>query len=420
MDPDNSNLQNAEPPDAANNEVSSNRGLIRAAFVNICAMYKQSFALAEEILEDDDDDEDEELVAVFMMSQQTETPNRTPNYVENIVQKYSEKEFQSHFRLQWATYEVMETLLGPELISGTPSEVPVRKKLLAVLWLLATPDSFRSVGERFDLSKSDLSNFFAAIVKLLNKHASKIIKWPRSEQKETIKQKFATFSGMRGCIGAIDGTFIEIKAPKEHAHVFICRKCFYCIQLQAVATPDLQFLDVFTGYPGSVGDRRVFVNSPLYKNVIERQADYFQQSEYILGDKAYPVLPWCVPPYINRRDMNEMRTNFNTKHAKTRQVVERAFALLFGRFRRLKYLDMNRQKLIPATILASCILHNLCIINDHDLHFIEEAIQEGQDFLRVQARRGISGTSEEENPYSSSGFGNDGHNFRDQLALSLM
>lgn len=44
-----------------------------------------------------------------------------------------------------------------------------------------------------------------------------------------------------------------------------------------------------------------------------------------------------------------------------RQVIERAFALLKGRFRRLKYLHMSCADLIPFVILSCCVLHNICL-----------------------------------------------------------
>lgn len=64
--------------------------------------------------------------------------------------------------------------------------------------------------------------------------------------------------------------------------------------------------------------------------------------------------------------------------SKTRQTIERAFALLKGRFRRLKFLDMTKTDCIPSFILACCVLHNICLRNlgEED---IEEYIQEGYD-----------------------------------------
>ena len=48
-------------------------------------------------------------------------------------------------------------------------------------------------------------------------------------------------------------------------------------------------------------------------------------------------------------------------------AIERAFDLLKGCFRRLKYVDIDRLKDLPHIILASCILHNVCIMSDKDI-----------------------------------------------------
>jgi len=63
--------------------------------------------------------------------------------------------------------------------------------------------------------------------------------------------------------------------------------------------------------------------------------------------------------------------------SKTRQTIERAFALLFGRFRRLKYLDINKVDLIPATVIACCVLYNVCIDSGDD--FLNEYVNEGMN-----------------------------------------
>lgn len=52
---------------------------------------------------------------------------------------------------------------------------------------------------------------------------------------------------------------------------------------------------------------------------------------------------------------------YNQVHSKARSVIERAFALLKGRFRRLKYMEVIRHDLAPYYILAACVLHNICL-----------------------------------------------------------
>ncbi|KAJ8910656.1 hypothetical protein NQ315_016034 [Exocentrus adspersus] len=148
-------------------------------------------------------------------------------------------------------------------------------------------------------------------------------------------------------------------------------------------------MDVFVGYPSSVSDRRIFVNSDLYRNVTTNVAEYFDENQFILGDKAYPNLKWILSPYIDRGHLQERHKNFNKCHASTRSVVERSFALLFGRFRRLKYLDMCRMDLIPKTVLAACVLHNICLMfaDQQEQYYV----QEGREFLdQRQARDNVN------------------------------
>lgn len=77
--------------------------------------------------------------------------------------------------------------------------------------------------------------------------------------------------------------------------------------MQAVCDAELRFLDCFTGFAGSVGDRRVFRNSDLWKEVNANRASYFKDQDYIIGDKAYPCLSRLIPPFINLGQLTQVR-----------------------------------------------------------------------------------------------------------------
>lgn len=237
----------------------------------------------------------------------------------------------------------------------------------------------RSVADRFDISKGTLFLFFSKFVVELSGMADRFIKWPTNIEMVTIKRQYYRIAGLDDwIIGAVDGTYVVIPAPKEDAHVFRTRKCNFAITLQAICIPTLHFIDCFVGFPGSVGDRRIFEYSPIYKNIIRARPRYFPSREYIIGDKAYPILEWCQAPYIRRRILNAAEELYNTILSSTRQVIERAFGLLFGRFRRLKFLDMHRHDLMMETVQACCVLHNICL---SELDY-EEFINEGLPHVR--------------------------------------
>lgn len=81
----------------------------------------------------------------------------------------------------------------------------------------------------------------------------------------------------------------------------------YAIILQAVCDARMKFTDCFAGFAGSVGDLRVFRNSDLWREIQTNKQAYFPNDEYIIGDKAYPVLTWCVSPYIDRGQLTAVR-----------------------------------------------------------------------------------------------------------------
>lgn len=229
------------------------------------------------------------------------------------------------------------------------------------------------------MAKSSLSTAFFRIVKVINSIAKYFIKWPTYDEIENISENFYNIAGVDNVIGAIDGTFVPIKAPKLDPEAYVTRKCNYAITLQATSVASLRFIDCFIGYPGSVSDTRIFRNSDLYINSNANRGLYFPNNTFIIGDKAYPLLDWCIPPYLERGNMNAAKRNFNLKISQTRQIIERSFALLFGRFRRLKFLDMNRVDYIPATVLACCVLHNLCLDNT-DI-YIDQYIEDGFQYV---------------------------------------
>ncbi|KAI4454177.1 hypothetical protein MML48_10g00015058 [Holotrichia oblita] len=308
--------------------------------------------------------------------------SRMKNYIEHVIPKYSEHDFQSHFRLTRPTYEFLLRLVVPLLAKecnlGRP-HINYEKQLLATLWLLATPDSYRSIGERFDMAKSSLNVSVVRVTHVLNKIAPQFINWPGEIERNIHSEKVYRSYKIQGVIGFVDGTFIPIKAPNTNPHSYLTRKCNHAITLQAMCNTNLQFIDTFVGYPGSVSDARVFRNSHIFQKVSEHGEQYFSARQFILGDKAYPLLSWCITPYIDRGNLQPKHIHFNKQHSKMRSSIERAFALLFGRFRRLKYIDMNRVDLIPDTVLAACVLHNLCL-KDKDGE-IENYIVEGRQFI---------------------------------------
>lgn len=81
--------------------------------------------------------------------------------------------------------------------------------------------------------------------------------------------------------------------------------------------------------------------------------------------------------YKDFGDLGPQKKYFNQKLSALRVCIEHSFALLKGRFRRLKYLETRRLDLICLIIDGACILHNICVLSgdEPDLMNIDEELQ---------------------------------------------
>lgn len=119
--------------------------------------------------------------------------------------------------------------------------------------------------------------------------------------------------------------------------------------------------------PGSAADATVLRLSSLYQRsaqLLPKEEKVFQGQAIpfmLLGDPAYPSLPWILKGYTSSHGkLSREQESFNVYHSSGRNVVEHAFGRLKGRWRvTLKQADIH-YKFMPKVILAACILHNFC------------------------------------------------------------
>ncbi|XP_066585450.1 putative nuclease HARBI1 [Prorops nasuta] len=303
------------------------------------------------------------------------------NYFETIVCNYSDADFKSHFRITRNTFHFLIELLHPYLERkseryGRHSLLP-EKQLLLSLWLMATPNSFRCVGDRFGISKSTAWRSLRRVINALYSFLHTFIKWPLVEEAKTTMRKIKQNYRFPNVIGAIDGTHIKIAAPRERAEAYIDRKGNHSLQLQAVCDENLKFLHVYCGEAGSVHDMRVFRLS----NIIDMLNDTnFPCNSHILGDAAYEIQKYVMVPFKDNGHLSQDQIKFNTILSSSRMIIERAFGLLKGRFRSiLDKLPMTKTNQIPRYIITCCILHNICILRNDMLDNIPILVKQRSD-----------------------------------------
>ncbi|KAL2651841.1 hypothetical protein R1flu_019969 [Riccia fluitans] len=141
--------------------------------------------------------------------------------------------------------------------------VPPDVKVGAVIHRLVIGHNYFHVCDRFGIGESTVQEIMregveAIIVEL----GPEYLKWPSTSEMIKVSNGFQLRSGLPNVQGAIDGTFIRIKAPpsKEVAIDYYNRKGYHAIVLKVINDTDGCFLDISCGMPGSTNDKRVLRN----------------------------------------------------------------------------------------------------------------------------------------------------------------
>jgi hypothetical protein len=101
---------------------------------------------------------------------------------ETVILKQRLSTFKSHVRMSPSTFEAIlqQIAICPEVrkkdqnMHGGRRQINIEKTLLIVFWTLATPDSYRSVADRFNVAESSVYNYLNSIIKAINNNISKI------------------------------------------------------------------------------------------------------------------------------------------------------------------------------------------------------------------------------------------------------
>jgi len=233
-------------------------------------------------------------------------------------------------------------------------------KLLLTIWSLANQETFRQIANRFGITRGYAHYLLKQYCHTLSALAQSkgIIRWPSSSEIIDLTKT----NSFPGAFAAVDGCHIAIQTPLQHTDSYINRKSFASVILQGVCKPNLEFIDISTGWPGSMHDARIYRLSSLRQMLTSSVDENF----HVLGNSAYPLEKCLMVPYRDDGHLTEKQKKFNYVLSVSRCSIERAFGYLKGKFQRLKYLDINDLGAVPSLITACCVLHNFILQTERD------------------------------------------------------
>ncbi|XP_059585406.1 uncharacterized protein LOC102577222 isoform X1 [Alligator mississippiensis] len=284
-----------------------------------------------------------------------------------VLQTWDDQQWLQSFRMRKQTFVELCEELAPALQRQSTQfrdPIPVQKRVAVALWKLATTDCYRSVGAQFGVGKSTVG---LVVMEVCN--AILRVVYPRAVAIRHVPDVIAAFHrlGFPSCAGALDATHVPIACPPRGAGEYANGKGYYSLVLQALVDHRGRFMNTNVGSAGSVHDAMVLRRSGVY--LLGQAGTLFPRCEVVMGngvpvptvvvgDPAYPLLPWLMTPYPEPLDPG--KRHFNEVLDGCRLVAERAFGRLKARWRCLQNrLDASVANAVRMTV-ACCALHNVC------------------------------------------------------------
>ena len=245
-----------------------------------------------------------------------------------------------------------------------------------VFSFLATGYSFTGLKAQFRTGKSTIHDVVVetcqAIWECLK---DEVMPEPTRQTWERIEEGFRIRCHFPGCIGALDGKHIRIKAPGNTASLFHNYKSYFSTVLLALVDVNYRFIYVDTGEYGSNSDGSVFRASMFGQKYLTHRlgipADKFLPNFYsdhpiphvIVADEAFPLLPTLMRPYPKTypTTLPKEEAVFNYRLSHARIVVENAFGIFTQRWRIFDRTIPLEDQYVDKVIQACVCLHNYLV-----------------------------------------------------------
>ncbi|KAL0422659.1 UNVERIFIED_CONTAM: hypothetical protein Slati_3288800 [Sesamum latifolium] len=259
-------------------------------------------------------------------------------------------QWRSLYGLSYPVFTTVVEKLKP-YITQSQLSLPSDYAVAMVLSRLSHGLSLKTLASRYALEPYLISKITNMVTRLLaTKLYPEFIKIPVSRRRlvETT-QGFQELTSLPNVCGAIDTTPVKlhkISPDMINGSMYVCKYGFPSVLLQVVADHKKIFWDVDIG--DIVWDKAVSVRGQPVR-------------PYIVGDWCFPLLSFLLTPYSYNRTGNPAQNAFDEALMKGRKAVEEAIGLLKGRWKILQDLNVGLNH-APQTIVACCVLHNLCQI----------------------------------------------------------
>ncbi|KAL0543815.1 hypothetical protein IC582_018920 [Cucumis melo] len=240
--------------------------------------------------------------------------------------------------------------------------IDVEEMVAMFLHILAHDVKNRMIQREFVRSGETVSRHFNIVLLAGFRLHDELLKKPQPVTNSCTDPRWKWFEN---CLGALDGTYIKVNVSATDRPRYRTRKGEVATNVLGACDTKGDFVFVLFGWEGSAADSRILRDAISRHNGLKVPKGY-----YYLCDAGYPNAEGFLAPYRGERyHLSEWRGEsnapttarefFNMKHSSARNVIERAFGLLKGRWAILRGKSYYPVDVQCRTIMACCLLHNL-------------------------------------------------------------
>ena len=292
---------------------------------------------------------------------------------EQRMRTLSPKEFRLTYRMDSEAFGILLERVRPAITTANPtqarrssgSEVSAVCRLSMTLRWLAG-GCVHDIYQMHGVAYNTFYNSLWKTVDAINNHSLHKFKFDCDDHDALyeIERGFAALSTnqcFRGCVGAMDGLIVKIKAPslKDDSHpmrFFVYRKHCYGLNVQAMSDAEYRFTWAQIDTSGTSSDYLALFITKLFKDLVARK---LPADLHIIGDDAYCCEDWFLTPCTD--------THYNFYLSQLRITIEQSFGILVRRWGVLwRPMECKFNK-TPHVVMCCMRLHNFCIDNNVNL-----------------------------------------------------
>lgn len=284
----------------------------------------------------------------------------------------TDDEFLQKFRVTRTGFKFILDKIKDHSVFETKTKrmAPPEHQLMVFLKYIGTEGAGASNANQrqtFGVGYGSAHNYRKRVTAALRSLSDEYIRWPDSNERQTISQEIQREYDFPHCVGIADGTLFPLafEPQTEDAPDYSGRKYGYSLSTMIICDHTRRIRHYLAGFPGSAHDNRIFKATKLAIN----PRNYFGLMQYLIGDSAFENDWFMVSAFKKPRDQSIPKSyeNFNEKLAKLRIISEHSIGILKGRFPwlrsiRLKITEKKQSlRAILNLLEASVILHNMLL-----------------------------------------------------------